>query len=41
VNRQRTESVGLDLVVKKIEKTIQKIPGLGPLIEKIMDTISG
>ena len=30
-----------DSVVKKIEKTIEKIPGLGPLIEKIMDSISG
>lgn len=29
------------LVVKKISKTIEKIPGLGPLIEKIMDGISG
>ncbi|KAI0082745.1 Het-C-domain-containing protein [Panus rudis PR-1116 ss-1] len=29
-----------DSVVKKIEKTIEKIPGLGPLIEKIMDSIS-
>lgn len=28
-------------VVKKIEKTIEKIPGLGPLIEKVMDSISG
>lgn len=28
-------------VVKKISKTIEKIPGLGPLIEKIMDGISG
>lgn len=30
-----------DSIVKKIEKTIEKIPGLGPLIEKIMDSISG
>ncbi|KIY69310.1 Het-C-domain-containing protein [Cylindrobasidium torrendii FP15055 ss-10] len=29
-----------DSVVKKIEKTIEKIPGLGALIEKIMDGIS-
>ncbi|KAJ7439335.1 heterokaryon incompatibility protein HET-C [Mycena latifolia] len=29
-----------DSVVKKISKTIEKIPGLGPLIEKIMDGIS-
>lgn len=29
-----------DNIVKKIEKTIQKIPGLGPLIEKLMDGIS-
>ncbi|EIN08362.1 Het-C-domain-containing protein [Punctularia strigosozonata HHB-11173 SS5] len=28
-----------DSVVKKIEKTIEKIPGLGPLIEKLMDSI--
>lgn len=26
--------------MKKIEKTIEKIPGLGPLIEKLMDSIS-
>lgn len=30
-----------DSVVKKIEKTIEKIPGLGPLIEKLMESISG
>jgi hypothetical protein len=30
-----------DNIVKKIEKTIQKIPGLGPMIEKLMDGISG
>ncbi|EMD35500.1 hypothetical protein CERSUDRAFT_116237 [Gelatoporia subvermispora B] len=29
-----------DSVVKKIEKTIEKIPGLGPLVEKLMDSIS-
>ncbi|KAJ7108550.1 heterokaryon incompatibility protein Het-C-domain-containing protein [Mycena epipterygia] len=29
-----------DSIVKKISKTIEKIPGLGPLIEKIMDGIS-
>jgi len=29
-----------DSVVKKIEKTIEKIPGLGPLINKLMDSIS-
>ncbi|KJA23049.1 hypothetical protein HYPSUDRAFT_66529 [Hypholoma sublateritium FD-334 SS-4] len=29
-----------DSVVKKISKTIEKIPGLGPLIEKITDSIS-
>ncbi|KAF8068741.1 heterokaryon incompatibility protein HET-C [Lyophyllum atratum] len=29
-----------DSVVKKISKTIEKIPGLGPLIDKIMDSIS-
>ncbi|KAH8106508.1 Het-C-domain-containing protein [Phellopilus nigrolimitatus] len=29
-----------DSIVKKIEKTIEKIPGLGPLIEKLMDSIS-
>ncbi|KAF8586868.1 Het-C-domain-containing protein [Ramaria rubella] len=29
-----------DSVVKKIEKTIEKIPGLGPLIEKLMDSIA-
>ncbi|KAI8976618.1 heterokaryon incompatibility protein Het-C-domain-containing protein [Trametes punicea] len=29
-----------DSVVKKIEMTIEKIPGLGPLIEKLMDSIS-
>ncbi|KAF5345903.1 hypothetical protein D9758_011463 [Tetrapyrgos nigripes] len=29
-----------DSVVKKIEKTIEKIPGLGSLIEKLMDSIS-
>ncbi|OCH86854.1 Het-C-domain-containing protein [Obba rivulosa] len=29
-----------DSVVKKIEKTIEKIPGLGPLIDKLMDSIS-
>lgn len=28
-----------DSVVKKIEKTIEKIPGLGPLIEKLMESI--
>ena len=28
------------IVAKKIEKTIEKIPGLGPLIEKITDGIS-
>lgn len=41
VDNQCTECLLSYLVVKKIEKTIQKIPGLGPLIEKIMDTISG
>lgn len=30
-----------DSVVKKISKTIEKIPGLGPLIDKLMDSISG
>lgn len=30
-----------DSVVKKISKTIEKIPGLGALIEKLMDSISG
>ena len=30
-----------DSVVKKISKTIEKIPGLGPLVDKIMDSISG
>ena len=30
-----------DAIVKKISKTIEKIPGLGPLIEKLMDSISG
>ncbi|KAF8483477.1 Het-C-domain-containing protein [Russula ochroleuca] len=29
-----------DSVAKKIENTIEKIPGLGPLIEKITDSIS-
>ncbi|KAF8518353.1 Het-C-domain-containing protein [Hysterangium stoloniferum] len=29
-----------DSVVKKIEKTIEKIPGLGSLIEKLMDSIA-
>ncbi|KAI0760246.1 heterokaryon incompatibility protein Het-C-domain-containing protein [Fomes fomentarius] len=29
-----------DSVVKKIDKTIEKIPGLGPLIEKLTDSIS-
>ncbi|KAF8527105.1 heterokaryon incompatibility protein Het-C-domain-containing protein [Gautieria morchelliformis] len=29
-----------DSVVKKIEMTIEKIPGLGPLIEKLMDSIA-
>ncbi|KAH9941705.1 heterokaryon incompatibility protein HET-C [Epithele typhae] len=29
-----------DSVVKKIEKTIERIPGLGPMIEKLMDSIS-
>ncbi|KAJ2919808.1 hypothetical protein MD484_g554, partial [Candolleomyces efflorescens] len=29
-----------DAIVKKISKTIEKIPGLGPLIEKLMDSIS-
>ncbi|KAJ7185658.1 heterokaryon incompatibility protein Het-C-domain-containing protein [Mycena filopes] len=29
-----------DSVVKKISKTIEKIPGLGPLIDKIMNSIS-
>ncbi|KAI0051363.1 Het-C-domain-containing protein [Auriscalpium vulgare] len=29
-----------DGIVKKIEQTIEKIPGLGPLIEKLMDSIS-
>ncbi|KAJ7359387.1 heterokaryon incompatibility protein Het-C-domain-containing protein [Mycena albidolilacea] len=29
-----------DSVAKKISHTIEKIPGLGPLIEKIMDSIS-
>lgn len=29
-----------DSVVKKIEKTIEKIPGLGALLEKLMDSIS-
>jgi hypothetical protein len=28
------------VVAKKIEKTIERIPGLGPLIEKITDGIS-
>jgi Heterokaryon incompatibility protein Het-C len=30
-----------DSVAKKISKTIEKIPGLGPLIDKLMDSISG
>lgn len=30
-----------DSVVKKISITIEKIPGLGSLIEKLMDSISG
>jgi hypothetical protein len=30
-----------DSVVKKISKTIEKIPGLGPLIDKLMESISG
>jgi hypothetical protein len=30
-----------DSVVKKIEKTIEKIPGLGPLLANLMDSISG
>lgn len=30
-----------DSVVKKISMTIEKIPGLGPLIDKLMDSISG
>lgn len=30
-----------DSIAKKIENTIEKIPGLGPLIEKITDSISG
>lgn len=30
-----------DSVVKKISMTIEKIPGLGPLVEKLMDSISG
>lgn len=30
-----------DSIAKKIEATIEKIPGLGPLIEKITDSISG
>ncbi|EIW78541.1 Het-C-domain-containing protein [Coniophora puteana RWD-64-598 SS2] len=29
-----------DSVMKKIEKTIEKIPGLGPLIEKLSESIS-
>ncbi|RXW13961.1 hypothetical protein EST38_g11892 [Candolleomyces aberdarensis] len=29
-----------DAIVKKISKTIEKIPGLGPLIEKLMESIS-
>lgn len=29
-----------DRIVKKIEKTIERIPGLGPLIEKITENIS-
>ncbi|KIM46972.1 hypothetical protein M413DRAFT_440527 [Hebeloma cylindrosporum] len=29
-----------DSVVKSISKTIEKIPGLGPLLEKLMDAIS-
>ncbi|KAJ7269830.1 heterokaryon incompatibility protein HET-C [Mycena rebaudengoi] len=29
-----------DSVVKKIEKTIEKIPGLGPMIEKLMESIA-
>ncbi|KAJ7064976.1 heterokaryon incompatibility protein Het-C-domain-containing protein [Mycena amicta] len=29
-----------DSVVKKISNTIEKIPGLGPLIDKLMDSIS-
>ncbi|KAJ3487794.1 hypothetical protein NLI96_g3276 [Meripilus lineatus] len=29
-----------DSVAKKIEKTIERIPGLGPIIEKLMDSIS-
>ena len=28
------------IVAKKIEKTIEKIPGLGPLIEKITDNLA-
>lgn len=30
-----------DSVVKKIEKTIEKIPGLRPLVDNLMDSISG
>lgn len=30
-----------DSVVKKISKMIEAIPGLGPLLEKLMDSISG
>lgn len=30
-----------DSIAKKIEGTIEKIPGLGPLIEKISDSIQG
>jgi hypothetical protein len=30
-----------DSVVKKISKTIEKIPGLGPLIDKLTDSIGG
>jgi len=29
-----------DRIVKKIEKTIERIPGLGPLIERLMENIS-
>lgn len=30
-----------DSIVKKISKTIEKVPGLGPMIEKLMESISG
>jgi hypothetical protein len=35
------EGLTIQPVVKKISKTIEKIPGLGPLLESLMESIQG